>query len=63
MTLLGRNVPRLSLVMLVVSIIVMAALGYWLQRTKSGTAVRAVAYSRETGELLGINSKRVSSLF
>ncbi len=57
LTLLGRNVPRLSLVMLVTSVIVMAMLGYWLHRTKSGTAVRAVAYSRDTGELLGINSK------
>jgi branched-chain amino acid transport system permease protein len=57
--LFGQNVPRLPLVMFVVSVIVMAILGYWLQRTKSGTAVRAVAYSRDTGELLGINSKWV----
>lgn len=56
---LGRNVPRLSIVMLVVSLIVMVALTYWLQRTKSGFAVRAVAYSRETAELLGINSRVV----
>ncbi|MGE3329212.1 MAG: branched-chain amino acid ABC transporter permease [Acidimicrobiia bacterium] len=55
----GRNVPRLSIWMLVISVVVMIALGVWLQKTKSGTAVRAVAYSRETGELLGINSKLV----
>ncbi len=57
--LFGRNIPRLSIVMLVVSLVVMVLLGVWLQLTKSGTAVRAVAYSRETGELLGINSKLV----
>lgn len=55
----GQNVPRLSVVMFVISVVVMSALGFWLQRTRSGTAVRAVAYSRETGELLGINSKAV----
>lgn len=59
LTMFGRNVPRLSLVMLIISVIAMAALGYWLQRTKSGTAVRAVAFSRDTSELLGINTKWV----
>jgi branched-chain amino acid transport system permease protein len=59
LTLLGRNIPRLPLVMLVVSLVLMGALGYWLQRTKSGTAVRAVAYSRDTSELMGINSRWV----
>jgi branched-chain amino acid transport system permease protein len=59
LTVFGLNVPRLSVVMLVVSIVVVAALGFWLQRTKSGIAVRAVSYSGETAELLGINSRRV----
>lgn len=59
---LGRNVPRLSIVMLVVSLLVMIGLGLWLQKTKSGFAVRAVAYSRDTGELLGINSRVVFAL-
>jgi branched-chain amino acid transport system permease protein len=59
LTVFGQNVPRLPLAMLIVSVVAMLALGYWLQRTRSGMAVRAVAYSRETSELLGINSRRV----
>jgi branched-chain amino acid transport system permease protein len=53
------SVPGLQIVVLVVSVLVMVALAFWLNRTKGGRAVRTVAYSRETAELLGINSKRV----
>lgn len=55
----GRNVPRLSVGMLLVAVVVMALLAFWLRRTRSGMAVRAVSYSRETAELLGVNSRRV----
>jgi branched-chain amino acid transport system permease protein len=48
--------------MLIISVTVMLILGYWLNRTKSGTAVRSVAYSRDTSELLGINSKWLFAL-
>jgi branched-chain amino acid transport system permease protein len=58
----GQNVPRLSIVMLVVSLAIVAGLTFWLNRTRSGMAVRAVAYSREIGELLGIDSRRVFAL-
>ncbi len=57
----GQNVPRLQLVVLAVSLLAMAALGLWLRRTRFGRATRAVAYSRETAELLGINSRLVYS--
>jgi branched-chain amino acid transport system permease protein len=53
------SVPGLQIVVLVVSVLVMVALAFWLNRTKGGRAGRTVAYSRETAELLGINSKRV----
>jgi branched-chain amino acid transport system permease protein len=56
------TIPGLQVVVLVVSVAVMTALAYWLNRTKSGRAVRTVAYSRETAELMGINSKRVYML-
>ncbi|GAA0836706.1 branched-chain amino acid ABC transporter permease [Streptosporangium amethystogenes subsp. fukuiense] len=58
----GQNVPRLQVVMLVIAVVAMAGLGYWLNRTKSGRAVRAVAYNRETAELLGVNSQLVFSI-
>lgn len=62
MTIFGQNVPRLSVVMLVVSVVIMAALSYWLRKTKSGTAMRAVAHSSETAEVLGIDSRRMFAI-
>jgi branched-chain amino acid transport system permease protein len=58
----GQNVPRLQVVMLIIAVVAMVFLGYWLNRTKSGRAVRAVAYNRETAELLGVNSQLVFSI-
>lgn len=53
------SIPGLQIVVLAVSVLAMVVLAYWLNRTKGGRAVRTVAYSRETAELMGINSKRV----
>ena len=53
------SVPGLQIVVLAVSVVVMFALVYWLNRTRGGRAVRTVAYSRETAELMGIDSRRV----
>jgi branched-chain amino acid transport system permease protein len=58
----GQNVPRLQIVMLLLAVVAMVGLGYWLNRTSSGRSVRAVAYNRETAELLGVNSQLVYSL-
>ncbi|MFD2351159.1 hypothetical protein ACFSTC_20240 [Nonomuraea ferruginea] len=48
--------------MLAIAIVAMAGLAFWLNRTKSGRAVRAVAHNRETAELLGVNSQLVFSI-
>lgn len=53
----GQNVPKLQLTVLAASLIAMLALALWLNRTRFGRGIRAVAYSRETAELLGINSR------
>jgi branched-chain amino acid transport system permease protein len=58
----GQNVPRLQVMMLLLAVLAMVGLGYWLQRTGSGRSVRAVAYNRETAELLGVNSQLVYSI-
>jgi len=58
----GQNVPRLQVVMLVIAVVAMVGLAYWLNRTKSGRSVRAVAHDRETAELLGVNSQLVFSI-
>lgn len=51
------SIPGLQVVILGVAIVVMAVLAYWLNRTRGGRAIRTVAYSRETAELMGINSR------
>lgn len=53
------TIPRLQIVILALSFVIMLALAAWLNRTKTGRAVRTVAYSREVAELLGINSRFV----
>jgi branched-chain amino acid transport system permease protein len=55
-------VPQLQVLVLAVGAAVMVALGLWLNRTRSGRALRTVAYSRETAELLGVRSTRVYAL-
>ncbi len=40
----------------------MGALTVWLHRTRSGRALRTVAYSREIAELMGVRSSRVHLL-
>jgi branched-chain amino acid transport system permease protein len=55
----GSLVPKLNLVMLIISLVALVALTYWLNRTRSGRAVRTLAHSHETGELLGVNSRAI----
>lgn len=56
---LGQNVPKLQLTVLAASLLAMVLLAIWLHRTDFGRSMRAVAYSRETAELMGINAKLV----
>ncbi|MGM9923811.1 MAG: branched-chain amino acid ABC transporter permease [Bacillus sp. (in: firmicutes)] len=42
-----------------ISIILMAALSYWLLRTKAGKALRATAENLETASILGVDTKRI----
>ena len=53
------TIPRLQIVILVLSFAIMVGLAAFLNRTKTGRAVRTVAYSREVADLLGINSRFV----
>jgi branched-chain amino acid transport system permease protein len=55
----GQRIAVLDLFVLGTAIAAMLALGYWLQTTRFGRATRAVACSRETAELLGVNSRLV----
>ncbi|WP_051062408.1 branched-chain amino acid ABC transporter permease [Ilumatobacter nonamiensis] len=55
--LLGQNVPKLQLAVLATSLIAMAGLAIWLNHTRAGRGMKAVAYSPETATLLGINPR------
>ncbi len=55
----GVRVSWGQLLIVVVSIVLMVALGYLIRRTRTGMAIRAVAYSQRAARLLGINVNRV----
>lgn len=50
------------LIVLITAIILMIALDYFVNRTKWGTAMRAVALDRETASLMSINVNKVISI-
>ncbi len=52
------TIPKLQILVLATTIVLMVVLGVWLARTRSGRELRSVAYSREISELLGINARR-----
>ena len=48
-----------QIIILVISLILMAGLSTWLQKTRAGKALRATAENLETAGLLGIDTKKV----
>jgi branched-chain amino acid transport system permease protein len=51
------SIPKLQVVVLVTTVLLMIVIALWLGRTRSGRELRAVAYSREISQLLGINAR------
>lgn len=51
----GLRISRAQILILAASVILMAALGFLIRRTKLGAAIRAVAASRRASLLLGID--------
>ncbi|MBW1991527.1 MAG: branched-chain amino acid ABC transporter permease [Deltaproteobacteria bacterium] len=58
----GVFIPRLSLLIPVVTAVLLAALFLLIQRTQVGRAMRAVAHDLETVSLMGVNVDRIISL-
>ncbi|MEJ2091488.1 MAG: branched-chain amino acid ABC transporter permease [Syntrophobacterales bacterium] len=58
----GTYIPRLSLIIPVVTAVLLGSLFLLLYRTQMGRAMRAVAYDLETTSLMGVNVNRVISL-
>lgn len=61
-SLCGMAVPGMRLIVIAVSIILMFALWAFIQRTRMGAAIRAVAIDPAAARLMGINVDRVISL-
>jgi branched-chain amino acid transport system permease protein len=59
---LGMPVPLMRIVILVVSVLMMAGLQFFIQKTKTGTAIRAAAIDQAAARLMGINVDRVIML-
>jgi branched-chain amino acid transport system permease protein len=55
-------IPRLSLVIPLVTLALLGLLFFLLYRTQMGRAMRAIAYDLETTSLMGVNVNRVISL-
>ena len=58
----GLNVPLMRVIVIVSSLVLMLALYAFINRTRMGTAIRAVAIDQGAARLMGINVARVISL-
>jgi branched-chain amino acid transport system permease protein len=61
-TVLGFQVSVVRFVAFVLSLVLLAALYFILQRTKFGRSVRATVQNPSSAELLGVNASRVSAV-
>lgn len=57
--LFGLSIPEVKVAILVLSVVVMAAMGWVLRNTQAGRAVRAVAENPRAAQLLGVDVDRV----
>src|ERR1700722_9143270 len=57
----GLSVDRNDVVVLIVTTLLLAGLWFIVQRTKTGTAMRAVAFNDRAAALMGININRIIS--
>ena len=58
----GARIRSIQVLLLLISALAVAALSLWLERTRSGKAMRAVAEDATTATLLGINSEAIVRL-
>jgi branched-chain amino acid transport system permease protein len=51
----GVRISRAQILIMAASLILMAAMGYFIRKTRMGKAIRAIAASQKASRLLGIN--------
>lgn len=61
-SLLGFSIPGVRLIVIAATLLLMLALHTFIQRTKVGAAIRAVAIDQGAARLMGINVERIISL-
>jgi branched-chain amino acid transport system permease protein len=55
----STTIYLVQVIILVISLLLMAGLSTWLQKAKTGKALRATAENLETASLLGINTRKI----
>lgn len=58
----GLNFPLMRILMFLASVVLMIALFLFINRTKTGTAIRAVAIDQGAAQLMGIDVNRIIAL-
>lgn len=58
----GMGVPVIRFILIGVSVVLMLTLYWFINRTKTGTAIRAAAIDQDAAKLMGINVNRIISL-
>jgi branched-chain amino acid transport system permease protein len=59
---LGLEIPLIRIIILATSLLLMAGLYFFVQKTKTGTAIRAAAIDQGAAKLMGINVNGVISI-
>lgn len=58
----GTQISVLQIAIIIVGLVLCCGLAFSVARTRTGRALRAVAYDSETAELMGINTRNLSAL-
>lgn len=62
LSIMGVNIPLMRLLMFLTAIVLMFCLYWFINRTRTGTAIRAVAIDQDAAKLMGIDVNRIISL-